>query len=95
MITNIIDEMIEERAAFAHEVEYLKESAFEDAIDERMEVVESEVCSESVSIDDLNEGKEIFESIDISDDDELNSKEIDRILNSNGDISFEEMVGLV
>lgn len=92
MISNVIDNLQHSRAEFACDMEYIKESSFEDAIDDRMSKVEDALVIESVA--DLKEGKELFESIDISDDDKIKEAEVNRILNATSNLSFNEMAGI-
>ena len=93
MLNNSIEEIRAERAKFAQGVEYLKETALDDAIDERMEVVESEY-GEVEKMEELREAKDMLDKV--STDNELieESTELDKLLDSEDDLTFEEMVGI-
>lgn len=82
----------EQRATASREVEYLRNMTESTSIGDRFLEVEelSSTYDESV---DLEETKEIMDHF-TSDGDEGKSEEIDRILNSKTDMSFDEMLGI-
>ena len=92
MLTSSLDAIREERAKFARDVEYLKETAIDDVIDQRIEVAESQYVRETIS--ELEEAVEMVnrlpEDIDVMEE----SAEIERILNAETDLTFNEMVGI-
>lgn len=92
MVSNIIDSIRSERAKFARDVEYVKESVIEDTIDERLEVAESLFVRESE--EELQEAAELVKSISSDVDTVQESAEIDRILNAESNITFDEMLGI-
>lgn len=92
MVSNIIDSIRSERAKFARDVEYVKESVIEDTIDERLEVAESLFVRESE--EELHEAAELVKSISSDIDTVQESAEIERILNAESNITFDEMLGI-
>lgn len=92
MLTSTIDSIKRENAIFARDTEYLKETALDDMIDERMESVEDQFDPET--IEELEEAVHMVEQLSGDIDPVMESAEIDRILNAEDDISFNEMAGI-
>ncbi len=90
-VTNMMDALRTENAEFARDVEYLKQIAIDDDIDQRTEAVEADITESSA---DLIDAAKFINSLDISDIDAMESAEVGRILNSDDDLSFNEMTGL-
>ena len=92
MLTNPIESIRIENAKFARNVEYIKETALDDQIDERVEAAESDYAPES--IEELEEAAAMVNRLpDIVDPIE-ESAEIDRILSATENITFEEMANI-
>lgn len=92
MVANIYESIREERAKFARDTEYLKEAVIEDVIDERLEVAESMYVKESE--EELQEAADLVKSISAEPDTVQESAEIERILNAEKNITFDEMAGI-
>lgn len=91
MFSTTIDSMRRNRAVYARDIEYLKESVRENKIDDYMEAGESLFFKEST--DDLLEAKE-FDQYFTADESESAEKELDRILNTKEDLTFDQMIGI-
>lgn len=91
MITNTIDSLTRARAERAREIEYLREIAKDDVIDNRLNIAESMYVRETT--EDYLEAAELVDSIS-EDDSGLRDVELNRILNAKGDITFNEMAGI-
>lgn len=90
MLDNAINSIRKERAALAREIEYMRESMEDDKLDEIMESVEG-----SDSKAELIEAEAYANSVDVTEEETaIESVEIDRILNADHDITFDEMIGL-
>lgn len=94
MLTSTLEAIREEKARFSRDVEYLKETYIDDAVDIAFESAESEFVTESV--EELEEAMEILESMEIDNEVEeaVEDEEIQRILDAEDNITFNEMVGL-
>ena len=92
MLTNKIDQIRESKARFAREVEYLKETALDDMIDERIEEAESQYVRETM--EELEEAADMVNKLSGEEDVVAESVEIEKILNATEDITFEEMCGI-
>ena len=92
MLTNPIDSIRIKNAEFARDVEYIKETALDDEIDERVEAAESEYTPES--IEELEEAAAMVNRLPEDEDPVEESAEIDRILNATENITFEEMANI-
>ena len=91
MLTSTVDTLQYERAKRAREIEYLKEIAKDDVIDNRTMAAESTLIRETT--EDLLEANDLL--LRISPEDTITeSAEIERILKAEGDITFEEMTNL-
>lgn len=92
MLTNPIESIRIENARFARNIEYIKETALDDQIDERVEAAESEYYPES--IEEMEEAAAMVNRLPEDEDPVEESAEIDRILNATENITFEEMANI-
>ena len=92
MLTNTIDSIREEKAKFARDIEYLKETAMDDIIDSRVEAAESQYVRET--IEELEEAVSMVDRLPADTDMVAESAEVNRILNAETDLTFNEMVGI-
>ena len=92
MLATVMDSIRTNNAKFARNVEYLKEAANDDIIDERVEVADTHFRRET--IDELEEAANMVEKLSPEVDLVQESAEINRILNATENITFEEMIGL-
>ena len=92
MLEKTYDYMRNQRARFAHQVEYVKETAIDDTIDERIERAESMYKTET--IEELEEAVGMLNKLDIDDETIQESAEIDRLLNAEDNVTFNEMIGI-
>ena len=92
MLTNPIESIRIENAKFARNIEYIKETALDDQIDERVEAAESESYPES--IEEMEEAAAMVNRLPEDEDPVEESAEIDRILNATENITFEEMANI-
>ena len=92
MLTNPIESIRIENAKFARNIEYIKETALDDQIDERVEAAESDYAPES--IEELEEAAAMVNRLPEDEDPVEESAEIDRILNATENITFEEMANI-
>lgn len=95
MITGIVEALQEERAKFAREVEYLKEDAYEDELEELMELAESAYLDvdPNEELEEYQEAAEVVSKID-TDETLTEAEEIERILTADHDLTFDEMIGI-
>lgn len=92
MLVQPIDAIRESNASFLRDVEYLKETAIDDMIDERTEVAES--VYETEKMEELIEAAEMVEKLPGDVDLVTESEEVQRILDATEDMTFEEMAGI-
>ena len=92
MLTNPIESIRIENAKFARNIEYIKETALDDQIDERVEAAASEYYPES--IEEMEEAAAMVNRLPEDEDPVEESAEIDRILNATENITFEEMANI-
>lgn len=90
MLTGTLNKIREERAARIRDVEYIREMVTEDAVDDRLFDIDMKTVKESGNI--YAESAETVEQI--STDDSFRQEEVDRILNSDHDLTFDEMIGI-
>ena len=91
MLTGTLNKIREERAARIRDVEYIREMAAEDAIDDRLFDLDMRLVKESGNI-----FEESAETVDmIPTDDSFRKEEINRILDADHNLSFDEMLGIV
>ena len=89
MLTGVLNKMREERAKFARDVEELRQMYMEDSIDDR----EAEIDIAYGAADDPDELRDAADVLDrIPEDDDFTDKEINTILNSDSDLSFDELI---
>lgn len=89
MLTGALNKMREERARFARDIEELRQMYMEDAIDDR----ETEIDLTYGAADDPDELRAASDVLDkIPEDDDFTDNEINTILNSDHDLSFDELV---
>ena len=92
MLNSAIDDIRREKAVFIRDTEYLKETALDDMVDERMDAVES--VFERETVEDLMEAAEMVKKLSGEEDVTTESAEVEKILNAKEDISFEEVIGI-
>lgn len=92
MITKTFDEIRKERAKFARDVEYIRETAIDDVIDERVERAHSQYVNETIQ--ELEEAAGLVNQLNVDDEVMAESVEIKRLLDAENNISFDEMIGL-
>ena len=89
MLAGALNKMREERAKFARDVEELRQMYMEDVIDDR----EHEMDITFGTTDDPDELRAAADVLDkIPEDDNFTDKEINTILNSDHDLSFDELI---
>lgn len=91
MLTGTLNKIREEKASRLRDVEYIREMAQEDAIDDRLFDLDLKMVNESGNI--YAESAETVEQIPT--DDSFRTEEINRILNADHNLSFDEMLGIV
>ena len=91
MLTGILESVKRDRAKSARNIEYLREMAREDVVDDRTEVAESQYVKET--IEDYKEAAEMIDQLS-SDDSKEEAAEIQRIMEATEDITFDEMIGI-
>ena len=91
MLTGILESVKRDRAKSARNIEYLREMAREDVVDDRTEVAESQYVKET--IEDYNEAAEMIDQLS-SDDSKEEAAEIQRSMEATDDITFDEMIGI-
>jgi hypothetical protein len=90
MLVGTLNKIREERAALIRDVEYIREMALEDAVDDRLFDLEMRTVKESGNI--YAESAKTIEQIPV--DDSFRNEEIARILNSDRNLTFDEMLGI-
>lgn len=93
MLSNTIDDIKRENAEFLRDVEYVKETALDDELDARMDVAER-AFNNTETYDELSEAADAIDNLSDYIDPAVEEAEIDRILNCNDEITFEEMAGI-
>jgi len=92
MITKTYDDIRKEKAKFARNVEYIRETSLDDMIDERVERAHSQYVRET--IEELEEAANMVNRLEIEDEVAVESVEIQRLLDAEENITFNEMVGI-
>mgnify|MGYP004647044183 CR=1 FL=1 len=92
MLTTAMDSIRESNAKFARDVEYVKETANDDIIDARVEMAEAHFNNETIS--ELEEAAAMVDRLSSEENVVEEKAEIDRILNADENLTFEEMVGI-
>ena len=90
MLTGTLNKIREEKAARIRDIEYIREMADDDAIDDRLFDLEMLMVKESGNI--YTESAKTVEQIPT--DNAFEKEEIDRILNADHNLSFDEMLGI-
>lgn len=90
MITNLSDSIKRKNAEFIRDVEYIKETAYEDMLDERVQSF-MEDASE-LSMGDIR--SDLDELDNLNDDPEQDEMEVQRIMTADKDITFNDMIGV-
>ena len=91
MLTSVVDNLAYMRAKRAREIEYVKEIAKDDIVDNRTFAAESTIIKEST--DELLDAKALVDKIS-DDDTAMESAEINRILSAEEDMPFNEMADI-
>jgi len=93
MINNILSSIKEDRAKFVRDLAYIRENAEEDLIAERVEKAEKYMGAKPDKFESYVEAVTILESMkeDYSDED---NAELQRILESTEDMTFDQMIGI-
>ncbi|GEM_PF-4492305 len=94
MLSNTIDSLKLENAKFARDVEYLKETAIDDVVDDRLYTAEGAILNEYDRRVDLMEAAQYADRLSDDEDVMTESSEIDKIMNATDDLTFEEMTGM-
>ena len=92
MLTTAMDSIRESNAKFARDVEYVKETANDDIIDARLEMAEAHFNNETIG--ELEEAAAMVDRLSSEENVVEEKAEIDRILNADENLTFEEMVGI-
>ena len=92
MLTSAINSIRENKAKLARDVEYLKETALDDRIDER--VMRAEACFEKATLEEYQEAAGFVDRLSSENDLVEESMEVERILKAEGDLTFNEMAGI-
>lgn len=90
MLTGILNEIRHERAAKSREIEYIREDASSFAEDERLLQIDDRMLDpDDKEYEDL---AEVIDQIELSDEEE--EAELERIMNADHDLTFDEMAGI-
>lgn len=92
MLSGSLETIKRERAKFARDVEYLKEMAIDDVIDDRTEIAESLINKET--IEELKEAADMVQKLSGEVNMVAENAEIDMIMNAESNITFDEMIGI-
>ena len=90
MLTGTLNKIREERASRVRDLEYIREMAADDAIDDRLFDLELRTMKESGNI--YAESAETVAQI--PSDEAFRADEIKRILDADHNLSFDEMIGI-
>lgn len=91
MLTGTLNKIREEKASRIRDIEYIREMAADDAIDDRLFDLEIKTMKEVGNI-----YEESVETVNmIPADESFRKDEINRILTANHTLSFDEMIGIV
>ena len=91
MLNTLIDNIKLERAKFSRDVEYLRELAIEDNLDDIMEGVEEEMLGSMDTSAELLEAAEDLEKLS-DEDEEFSNNEITKIMEATEDMTFDELI---
>ena len=92
MLSGSLETIKRERAKFARDVEYLKEMAIDDVVDDRTEIAESLINKET--IEELKEAADMVQKLSGEVNMVAENAEIDMIMNAESNITFDEMIGI-
>ena len=92
MLVSPIEDIRRANAEFARDVEYLKETALDDQLDDRIAIAESQF--EAETIEELEEALELVKRLPDEEDVVEEKAEVDRILSADKNLTFDEMVGI-
>lgn len=90
MLTGTLNKIRAERAARIRDVEYIREMAADDAADDRLLDLELRSVKDTGNL--FAESVETINQISAEDD--FSQDEINRILNADHDLTFDEMLGI-
>ena len=90
VLSGTLNSIREERARLARDVEYIREMAAEDFVDDRMLYLEDSNMASEINL--YKESAELINQIPGEDD--FSGNEISRILNADHDLTFDEMIGI-
>lgn len=90
MLTGTLNKIREEKASRIRDVEYIREMAYEDSVDDRL--FELDMMNEKASGNIFAEAAITVNQI--PSDDNFRTEEINRILNADHNLSFDEMLGI-
>lgn len=90
MLTGTLNKIREEKAARVRDLEYIREMAADDAVDDRLFDIEMKTLKESGNI--YAESAETVNQIPA--DESFRQDEINRILTADHNLSFDEMIGI-
>ena len=93
MLSSIADKIRLENAKFSRDVEYLKEIANDDIVDDRLSVAEESVFGPE-TVEEREEALDLVNRTSAEDDPIEEAEEVERILNAESDLTFMEMAGL-
>lgn len=90
MLTGTLNKIREEKASRLRDLEYIREMAIEDSIDDRLFDLELRMVKDSGNI--YAESAQTVEQIPA--DESFRQDEINRILNADRNLSFDDMIGI-
>ena len=93
MITGILGDIKKDRAKFVRELAYIRENAEEDYLADRVEKAERAFGGKADTFENYAEAATIIETM--SDDESAeDASELQKILESVEDLTFDEMIGI-
>lgn len=87
MLKTVKDSLRYKNALFMRELAYIKESMYDDIIDEACD-------NEDITFQDINESKSVIDSIPVEEDSNEVNMEVNRILEATEDLYFNDMIGI-
>lgn len=93
MLTGTLNNIRRERAELARDIEYIREDAEASLVDDRLNYLERKIGYDSEDYEDLLESANSINQIPKYDD--FSEAEVTRILESDHDLSFGEMTGVL
>jgi hypothetical protein len=91
-LTGTLNNLRMKRAQTLADIEYLRQMSIEDRMDDRFDAIEAKAFTESVDNEILENASDIIDQI--STDESFRMEEVERILNSDTDMTFDEMIGV-